>query len=63
VQGADALVLVTEWQEFKQPDFERIKSLLKTPLVIDGRNLYDRETMSKMGFRYVAVGRQPVGEV
>ena len=56
-------MIVTEWQEFKQPDFERIKRLLVTPLVIDGRNLYDRETMGRNGFRYVAVGRQPVGEV
>jgi len=60
LEGADALLIVTEWQEFKQPDFARIKRLLKTPLVIDGRNLYDREEMSRLGFRYVAVGRQPV---
>jgi UDPglucose 6-dehydrogenase len=60
LKGADALLIVTEWQEFKQPDFMRIKSLLKTPLVIDGRNLYDREEMGRLGFRYVAVGRQPV---
>jgi UDPglucose 6-dehydrogenase len=63
LEGADCLIIVTEWQEFKQPDFERIKSLLGTPLVIDGRNLSDRETMGDLGFRYVAVGRQPVGEV
>ncbi len=60
--GANCLVIVTEWQEFKQPDFDRIRKLLKTPLVIDGRNLYDRETMERIGFCYVAVGRQPVGE-
>lgn len=62
LDGADCLVIVTEWQEFKQPDFDRIRQLLKTPLVIDGRNLYDRETMKRIGFRYIAVGRQPVGE-
>ncbi len=62
LRGADALLIVTEWQEFKQPDFERMKQLLQTPLVIDGRNLYDREEMARLGFQYVAVGRQPVGE-
>ncbi len=63
LEDASALLIVTEWQEFKQPDFARIKRLLKTPLVIDGRNLYDREEMDRLGFCYVAVGRQPVGEV
>ncbi len=62
LQGADALLVVTEWQEFKQPDFRRMKELLDTPLVIDGRNLYDRDEMAGLGFRYVAVGRQPAGE-
>ncbi len=61
LEGADCLLIVTEWQEFKQPDFDRIKSLLKSPLIIDGRNLYDRDAMERLGFRYVAVGRQPVG--
>jgi UDPglucose 6-dehydrogenase len=60
LQGADALLIVTEWQEFKQPDFARMRQLLATPLVIDGRNLYDREEMAGYGFRYIAVGRQPV---
>ncbi len=62
LRGADALIVVTEWQEFKQPDFGRMKELLNTPLVIDGRNLYDRDEMARLGFRYVAVGRQPAGE-
>ena len=62
LDGADGLLIVTEWQEFKQPDFARMKQLLSTPLVIDGRNLYDREEMARLGFRYVAVGRQPAGE-
>ncbi len=61
LRGAAALLIVTEWPEFKQPDFARIRELLGTPLVIDGRNLYDRDDMASMGFRYVAVGRQPVG--
>jgi UDPglucose 6-dehydrogenase len=60
LRGADALLIVTEWQEFKQPDFGRMRQLLETPLVIDGRNLYDREEMAGHGFRYIAVGRQPV---
>ena len=60
LDAADCLLIVTEWQEFKQPDFDRIKGLLKTALIIDGRNLYDLEAMERLGFRYIAVGRQPV---
>jgi UDPglucose 6-dehydrogenase len=57
LQGADALVLVTEWQEFRSPDFGRIKDSLSTPVVIDGRNVYDPGQMREMGFRYYAIGR------
>jgi UDPglucose 6-dehydrogenase len=56
-EGADALVLVTEWNEFREPDFDRIKSLLKTPVVFDGRNIYNPETLRKLGFTYFGVGR------
>jgi UDPglucose 6-dehydrogenase len=54
---ADALLIVTEWKEFKSPDFDAIRSQLKQPVVIDGRNLYEPELMSAMGFEYSAIGR------
>jgi UDPglucose 6-dehydrogenase len=58
--GADALVIVTEWNEFRNPDFRRIKAALRQPLIVDGRNLYDPAKLREQGFRYVGVGR---GEV
>ncbi len=57
LQGSDALVICTEWEQFRSPDFDRIKSSLKQPVIIDGRNLYDPEIMSADGFKYYAVGR------
>ena len=61
VAGADALAIVTEWQEFRSPDFERLKQLLKTPLIFDGRNLYDPAMVRRFGLTYHAIGRgQPV---
>ncbi|HSY05789.1 MAG TPA: UDP-glucose/GDP-mannose dehydrogenase family protein [Steroidobacteraceae bacterium] len=57
VQGADALAIVTEWQEFRSPDFERLRELLKTPVIFDGRNLYDPAMVSRFGLTYYAVGR------
>jgi len=57
LQGADALVLVTEWQEFRSPDFSRIKELLSAPVVVDGRNVYDPMQMQELGFSYYAIGR------
>ena len=56
-RDADCLLLVTEWKEFKDLDFARIKKLMRQPVLVDGRNLYDPEKMKKLGFRYVAVGR------
>jgi len=56
-EGADALAIVTEWQEFRSPDFERLKQLLKAPLIFDGRNLYDPAMVGRFGFTYYAVGR------
>lgn len=53
---ADALILVTEWQEFRSPDFDEIKKLLKTPAFFDGRNLYDKDRMKDMGFEYFQIG-------
>ncbi|MGI9291340.1 MAG: UDP-glucose dehydrogenase family protein [Gammaproteobacteria bacterium] len=57
IDGADALVLVTEWQEFRSPDFGQIKDMLKAPVVIDGRNVYDPVVMEELGFSYYAIGR------
>lgn len=57
LQGADALLILTEWREFKSPDFEQIKSLLKQPIVFDGRNLYEPALMKELGFEYQGIGR------
>jgi len=61
LDGADALLLVTEWNEFRRPDFERMKTLLKQPVIFDGRNIYDPATMQTYGFRYHSIGREPIG--
>jgi UDPglucose 6-dehydrogenase len=58
--GADALIIVTEWTQFRSPDFDQLKSTLKDPLIFDGRNLYDAELMEKMGFTYYAIGHGKV---
>ena len=55
--GADALCIVTEWQEFRSPDFDRLKQILKSPLIFDGRNLYDPGMVGRFGFTYYAIGR------
>ena len=55
--GADALVICTEWQQFKAPDFELLKERLKAPVIFDGRNLYDPERMARHGFHYYPMGR------
>ncbi|MFH1225433.1 MAG: UDP-glucose/GDP-mannose dehydrogenase family protein [Candidatus Diapherotrites archaeon] len=57
MEGADALVIVTEWDEFRRLDLERVKKLLKKPVVIDGRNIFDAEKMRDLGFTYVSIGR------
>lgn len=61
LQDADALIVVTEWHEFKQPDFNMIKSTLKQPVIFDGRNLYEPEHLQNMGFRYFGIGRGETG--
>jgi len=53
---ADCLVLVTEWPEFKFPNFKIVKKLLSTPVVFDGRNIYDKNEMSRNGFDYFCIG-------
>jgi UDPglucose 6-dehydrogenase len=56
-EGADALAIITEWQEFRSPDFERLKKVLKSPLIFDGRNLYDPGMVGRFGLTYYAIGR------
>jgi UDPglucose 6-dehydrogenase len=55
--GADALVVVTDWNEFKQIDLPRILALMRTPTIIDGRNIYDPDEAKVLGFRYRGIGR------
>jgi UDPglucose 6-dehydrogenase len=57
LDGADALIIITEWQEFRSPDFEDLKKRLKSPVVFDGRNLYDPAVMREQGIEYFSVGR------
>jgi UDPglucose 6-dehydrogenase len=57
LQGADALAIVTEWQEFRSPDFEAIRAALATPVIFDGRNLYDPQLVRRFKLRYFAIGR------
>jgi len=56
-EGSDQLAILTEWNEFKQIDLEKIKKLLKNPLIFDGRNIYDPKLMKRLGFKYYSVGR------
>ena len=60
LEGADALVIVTEWNEFRRPDFDKIKELLVEPVIFDGRNLYDPQWMIGRGFTYYSIGRKTV---
>jgi len=57
LRGADALLIVTEWPEFKQPDFTRMQELMREPVIFDGRNLYELSAMQSLGFTYYAIGR------
>jgi UDPglucose 6-dehydrogenase len=57
IEGADILVFLTEWNQFRALDMNRVKQLLKTPKIADLRNIYDPETMREMGFEYIGVGR------
>ena len=60
LQGADCLAVMTEWNEFRSPDFEQIKRLLHEPVIFDGRNLYDLDQMKGLGFHYESIGRPKV---
>jgi UDPglucose 6-dehydrogenase len=57
LKGADALAVVTEWHEFREPDFARMRKLLKAPVVFDGRNIYEKDQMQAQGFTYYSIGR------
>jgi len=56
LEGADALILITEWNEFRRPDFDRVKELLRQPLIFDGRNIYSRSRLEQKGFTYYGIG-------
>jgi UDPglucose 6-dehydrogenase len=59
-EGADAIALLTEWNEFKFLNLDRLRRLLRRPLIFDGRNLYEPERMRRLGFEYYSIGRKPV---
>ena len=61
LDGADALAIVTEWTEFRNPEFDEIKARLKQPVIFDGRNLYNPKQMKTAGFVYHCIGKMPVG--
>ncbi len=58
VEGADALAVVTEWNEFREPDFKKIKSLMRRPAIFDGRNIYNPGSLREMGFYYEGIGQR-----
>lgn len=58
LKNADALILVTEWNEFRRPDFDKIKSLLKAPIIFDGRNQYDKNRLDEKGIEYICIGKK-----
>jgi UDPglucose 6-dehydrogenase len=60
LHGADALLILTEWNEFRRPNFQRIRAELKQPVIFDGRNLYDPALMKALEFKYYSVGRRPI---
>ena len=62
LEGASALLIATEWNEFRRPNFRRIQELLLEPVIFDGRNLYEPEVMARWGFTYYSIGRKPVNE-
>jgi UDPglucose 6-dehydrogenase len=62
LEGADSLAIVTEWQEFRHPDFEVMRRLLRAPVIFDGRNLYEPQIVAGHGFTYYAIGRQRIAE-
>jgi UDPglucose 6-dehydrogenase len=61
IAGADALLIITEWCRYRQPDFQRIRGQLRQPVIVDGRNLFEPSRMRELGFEYISVGRPKVG--
>lgn len=62
LEGADALIICTEWSIFRSPSFSKVKELLKEPVIFDGRNLYQLEEMETEGFKYISIGRKEIGQ-
>jgi UDPglucose 6-dehydrogenase len=62
LRDVDALAICTEWDVFRHPDFDEIKSMMKSPVIFDGRNLYNPAQMAELGFTYYSIGRPPVNE-
>lgn len=58
LSNADALAVITEWNEFREPDFERLKSIMKNPVIFDGRNIYDGKKLKSKGFNYIGIGKK-----
>jgi UDPglucose 6-dehydrogenase len=61
-QGADALLIMTEWKSFRSPDFDALKAALAAPVIFDGRNIYDPQLIIDQGFEYVGIGRRVVND-
>ena len=61
LQKADALIIATEWNEFRTPDFDQLSGLLKNKVIFDGRNLFDLSSMEQLGYHYESVGRKIIG--
>ena len=59
LEDADAMLLLTEWNEFRRPNFEKIKDLMKHAVIFDGRNQYDGKRLAKKGFEYYCIGKKP----
>ena len=63
LQNASALAILTEWKSFKEPNFEKMRGLMKKPIIFDGRNLFSLKLMREMKFQYYSIGRKPISEV
>ena len=57
MHGADALLIITEWNEFREPNFEVLRHSMKQPIIFDGRNIYEPQKMAALGFHYFSIGR------
>lgn len=58
IKGADALILVTEWLNYREPDFDQMKALMKSPVIFDGRNIFHPNKLKDLGFTYYGIGRR-----